>query len=100
MFPAHERLHAHQFATGEINFRQNANDVATAAGKGNAAGFGFPLPAAPVGALIGRINNGAPFLIGSGTSLLRMPASGRLMLGINDDAFDDNSGAFTVAVSR
>jgi hypothetical protein len=86
--------------TGDIRIRQNDNDVVTAAGRGVAAGAGFPLASAPVGALIGRINNGAPFLIGGEPWLLLMPASGRLMLGINDNAFDDNSGAFTVAVSR
>jgi hypothetical protein len=29
-----------------------------------------------------------------------MPATGRLMLGINDDDFDDNSGSFRVVVIR
>ena len=33
------------------------------------------------------------------TQPLPMPASGRLMLGINDNDFNDNSGAFTVTVS-
>jgi hypothetical protein len=29
-----------------------------------------------------------------------MPANGRLMLGVNDDHYDDNDGAFRVRVIR
>ena len=44
------------------------------------------------GALIGKVGNSAPFLIGSNTQPILMPANGRLMLGINDDGFGDNTG--------
>jgi len=56
------------------------------------------LPAALAGALIGRIDNGQPFGIGDQTSV-RMPASGILYLGVNDDNVSDNSGQFQVVVS-
>ena len=51
------------------------------------------------GALIGRINSGAPFAIGN-QETVRMPASGTLYLGINDDNVSDNSGHFQVVISR
>lgn len=60
----------------------------------------YPLAGAPAGALIGRVGNGAPFLIGSNTSPIAMPADGRLMVGINDDNFSDNTGSFSVKVDR
>ena len=60
---------------------------------------GYPAPAVPAGALLGRIGDGSPFGIGTQTQPLPMPASGRLMLGINDNNVGDNSGAFTVVVS-
>ena len=52
------------------------------------------------GALIGKIGpNGKPFVIGASTAPIRMPATGRLMLGVNDDNFNDNSGTFEVIVT-
>jgi hypothetical protein len=60
---------------------------------------GYPSPGAATGALLGRIGNSAPFGIGSQTQPLTMPASGRLMLGVNDNDFSDNSGVFTVVVA-
>jgi len=60
----------------------------------------YPLRTAAAGALIGRIGTGAPFLIGSRSEPIAMPGAGQLMLGINDDRFTDNSGAFTVRIRR
>ena len=60
---------------------------------------GYPLPGAPVGALIGKIGDSAPFGIGMQSQPLPMPASGRLMIGVNDNDFSDNSGVFNVTVS-
>jgi hypothetical protein len=57
------------------------------------------MPNAPAGALIGRIDNGQPFMIGRNTSV-RMPAGGTLFLGINDDTVSDNSGNFRVIIAR
>jgi hypothetical protein len=60
----------------------------------------YPVRNAPLGALIGAVGSSAAFFIGSSTQPITMPASGRLMLGINDDVFDDNAGSFTVTISR
>lgn len=60
----------------------------------------YPVPDAAAGALIGKVGMaGAPFLVGSITLPIVMPGSGRLMLGVNDDRFSDNSGAFSVTVT-
>ncbi len=60
----------------------------------------YPVPAMPVGGLIGRVGNGTPFPIGSNSQPIVMPNDGRLMLGVNDNELGDNSGAFTVAVRK
>ena len=57
-----------------------------------------PIPGRPGGALIGRIGNGDPFFIGDERGPIRMPDSGRLMLGVNDDYLQDNSGSWRVTV--
>ena len=62
-------------------------------------GGDVPIPNAPAGALIGRVDNGQPFVIGRNTSV-RMPASGTLFLGINDDNVSDNRGDFRVLLAR
>ena len=53
-----------------------------------------------VGGLVGRVGNSAPFPIGSNSSGITMPADGRLMLGVNDDNLNDNSGAFFVRINH
>jgi len=58
----------------------------------------YPVRNALAGALIGKVGNSAPFLIGSNTQPITMPADGRLMLGINDDGFADNTGSFSVTI--
>ena len=59
----------------------------------------YPVPNAMAGALIGKVGNSAPFLIGSDSQPIVMPADGRLMLGINDDGFGDNTGSFSVTIT-
>ena len=54
----------------------------------------------PVGGLIGRVGNSAPFAIGANTQAIRMPANGTLMLGVNDNELGDNTGFFTVGITR
>lgn len=70
------------------------------------SGFGGinarPVPSAGVGALIGYIRTldgqvSAAYLIGSQLSS-SVPSDGRLILGINDDNFGDNSGSFSVTI--
>ena len=58
----------------------------------------YPLKGAPAGALIGRIGNGTPFLIGGNNQPMPLRGTGRLMLGVNDDQVADNSGSFHVSV--
>ena len=85
--------------SGEIRLSFNGDDSATAAG---AKSFRFaqraPIPTIPVGALIGRVNNGKPFSIGDTTQAFQMPANGTLFLGVNDDHVPDNSGNYVVKV--
>jgi hypothetical protein len=57
---------------------------------------GKHVPAAPIGALVGRVGNSQPFLIGDKTRV-QMPANGVLFLG-NDDHHADNSGELRVQV--
>lgn len=60
---------------------------------------GRPLPGRPAGSLVGRVGDGDDvFFVGDDTGALRMRASGRLYLGVNDDFLDDNSGAFRATV--
>ena len=73
----------------------SAGPAGTPAVKGN-----YPVAGASAGALIARVGTGRPFLVGSSTEPIRMPANGRLFLGINDDHLGDNSGAFSVGLTN
>jgi hypothetical protein len=87
-------------STGEVMWTTEAVDRATPAGAMNGRRSGAPpVGEAPGGALVGRIDNGKPFLIGNQNSV-RMPAAGQLFLGINDDVVSDNTGDFFVTISR
>ena len=59
----------------------------------------YPVRNAPGGALIGRVGNGTPFLIGS-TDRVTVRGNGMLMIGVNDDNVADNTGNFMVSVRR
>lgn len=83
--------------TGQVQISDNPNDVADANGKEGALAPNTQLPEILVGALIGRIGNGAPFAIGKQTSIVA-PGSGMLFLGVNDGEFGDNKGNFQVIV--
>jgi len=87
-------------ASGEITFGQSQGQ--TAGPDGNPAGHSpnYPVPALNVGTLIGKVGGGAPFGIGTNTQPIRMPASGRLMLGVNDNELKDNGGYFTVTITK
>lgn len=86
-------------ASGEILYGRSNGMTATPDG-GADRRPNYPDPTVPVGALLGKIGNSAPFAIGTQTQPLVMPASGRLMLGVNDNELGDNSGFFTVVVTR
>ncbi len=91
-------------ATGNIIAGRRAGSVSPNGGR---AGFGavlgaYPVPDAGVGALIGYIrttNNQAsqPFLVGSQQTITAQ-VDGRLILLINDDNVNDNSGSFSVRI--
>ena len=86
-------------AQGEVQLSTSGQDRAAPAGAadGRRAADRAPLPSALAGALVGRIGNGAPFGIGNQT-VVPMPATGELFLGVNDDEVGDNSGGFVVDV--
>jgi len=87
-------------STGEVMWSPDAADRATPSGAPTGRRSAQPpVPGAPGGALVARIDNGKPFLIGSQASV-RMPANGQLYLGINDDILTDNTGDFYVTISR
>ena len=85
-------------AQGEVQLSTSSDDRATPAGASSGRRADrAPLPSALAGALIGRIGSGAPFGIGNQT-VVPMPATGELFLGVNDDEVGDNSGGFVVDV--
>jgi len=87
-------------ASGQIAFGTGPGQTADPNGNPAERRANYPDPSVPVGALIGRVDNSAPFAIGMQTQPLGMPASGRLMLGVNDNELNDNSGFYTVTVTK
>ena len=87
-------------ASGQIAFGRSPGQTADPNGNAAEKRANYPDPSVPVGALIGKVGNSAPFAIGMQTQPLGMPASGRLMLGINDNELGDNSGFYTVTVTK
>jgi len=86
-------------ASGQVRLGTDADDLATPGGSSKRRyASNAVLPASLAGALIARVGDGAPFLIGS-QMRVRMPTSGPLFLGINDDGFADNAGQFDVLVN-
>ncbi len=85
-------------ADGQIRLSPDSSEFLSAAG---AAGrvAAATMPNAPVGGLIARFGDSAPVFIGQSRTL-RVPRSGRLVLGVNDSRFDDNTGQFNVRVER
>ena len=66
--------------------------------QGRSATGAAPLPREDIGALIARIGNGEPFVVGESFDSLYISRSGRLFLTVNDDVLQDNSGQFQVSV--
>jgi hypothetical protein len=87
-------------ASGQIAFGKSPGQTSDPGGNGAERRATYPDPTVPVGALLGKIGNSAPFAIGMQTQPLPMPASGRLMLGVNDNELNDNSGFYTVTVTK
>jgi hypothetical protein len=87
-------------ASGKITWGPGRRDDAGGEG-GDHYNAGRPIPRRPGGALIGKIgrNSNDYFFIGKEQGSIRMPSSGRLFLGINDDYLPDNGGGFRVSIS-
>jgi Ca2+-binding EF-hand superfamily protein len=89
-------------ASGTMRLSNNADDVAEPSGaRSGRRADAAPLRNDPAGALIARIEDGAPVLVGNQRAFTAN-GSGRLFLSVNDDFFADNVGAYraTVSVSR
>lgn len=88
-------------ARGQVAIARGGPDTfAGPDGKGDLRSRSYPDPDMPAGGLIGKVGNSAPFSIGSNSQPIRMPANGRLLLGVNDNEFGDNSGYFSVVVRK
>jgi hypothetical protein len=86
--------------TGQIAFSRDLSQMAGPDGNNSSRNPAFPVVAMPVGGLIGKIGNGPAFAIGSNSQPLVMQTDGVLMLGVNDTEFSDNSGFFSVVVTK
>jgi hypothetical protein len=84
-------------ASGEISV--GAGHTPASAGGTGEMRTENPVQNSPTGALIGRIGNGRPFVIGTQTRI-QAPAAGQLFLGINDSQHGDNQGSFRVEIRR
>jgi hypothetical protein len=88
-----ERLTFH--AEGTIRWGSEPDQVAGPEGHDRRAGK------LGAGGLIGRVGStGKPFPVGNTRTPIVMSKSGKLFLGINDFIFNDNTGSFTVTISR
>jgi hypothetical protein len=86
-------------ADGTIQLSDNPSDVSDPGGaRSGRRAPNAPIGTAPAGALIARIGDSAPILVGANGTINRAPATGRLFLGVNDDHFPDNSGEFRATV--
>ena len=85
---------------GQIAFGQGPTQTSGADGNPTTRAQTAPVPVMGVGGLIGKVGNSAPFPIGNNRNAITMPATGRLMLAVNDDNYPDNSGAYRVTIAR
>jgi len=85
-------------ASGEIHIGSEGNPAIGVNGLPGVLAPGAPVANGASGALIGRVGNGAAFVIGN-QSRMQMPAAGQLFLGVNDGNLPDNTGSFQVQVT-
>jgi len=86
--------------SGDVKIGGEGNPIANADGVNSGVRApGAPVATAPAGALVGKIGNGAPFVIGS-RNRVQMTTAGQLFLGVNDGHLQDNEGSFQVQVAR
>ena len=88
-------------AQGTIQMSSDANDIADPWGaRSGRRAANSPDPNMPAGGLIAMISGSTPAFVGNRTDTpIRMPASGRLYLGVNDDHLGDNRGEFRVTIT-
>ncbi len=85
-------------ASGTIQMSTNGNDTATPAGSSTGRrANNAPVREAPAGALLAKVGNEAPQVVGQGVAM-SWPVSGQLYLGVNDDHLPDNSGEYIATV--
>jgi hypothetical protein len=87
-------------ATGDIMTSTTTSSGVGGSPAATSSAVRYPVSKSPAGALIGRIGNGAPFLIGANSQPITMRTTGQLFLGLNDDYFEDNSGTYSVTLTR
>ena len=85
-------------ASGEVHIGSEGNPAIGVNGLPGVLAPGAPVANGASGALIGRVGNGAAFVIGN-QSRMQMPAAGQLFLGVNDGNLPDNTGSFQVQVT-
>jgi Ca2+-binding EF-hand superfamily protein len=86
--------------TGSVQLSTDGNDVADPGGsRARRLANDAPLPNRLAGALIARIDAGAPFFVGDRATAMPVRQTGRLFLSVNDDHLDDNRGEFRVSVT-
>jgi len=86
--------------SGQIEFGQSPGQTAGPDGNDQLHNPSYPVAVMPVGGLIAKVGTSAPFPIGSNTQPITMPADGQLLLGVNDNEVGDNSGFFSVYITR
>lgn len=85
-------------ASGSVTLSTNPSDVADPAGsRTNRRAPSLPLPGESAGALIARVGDGTPVMVG-GRQSITANTTGRLYLAVNDDFFDDNRGTYRVSI--
>ena len=86
-------------ATGTIQMSEDGSDIADPQGaRSGRRAPNAPLRDAPAGALIGRVGNGTPAVLGANGEM-RVTRAGRLYLSVNDDELSDNRGEYRVVVT-
>lgn len=85
-------------AAGQVRWGRNRRDGPE--GENNSPfNQARPIPNRPAAALIGSVGDGNDiFFIGADRGPVRVRSGGRLLLGINDEGLQDNSGNFRVTV--
>lgn len=86
-------------SSGEVRWGPGRRDGA-AGERGSPRNPGRPMPDRNAAALIGKVGeDGDPFFIGDEREGIRVRASGRLFLGLNDDYLQDNTGSLRVVIA-